>query len=126
MQTFFYNAGVSALFTHELDAVLRQEWVLLFVLRDLPSVEASWWFIYLHFPIFLTVLYFGNSTSTKVKDRFRFLVSAFLLIHAGIHFRLSDLESYHFDHGLSELLIFGAGLFGLLYIANALRVRYTP
>ena len=123
MQTLFYNLGISLLFTHELDAMLREEWNLLIGLKSLPQEQAVWWFIYLHVPIFSAVLYFGNSTNKEVKNLFRLGVCGFLPIHGALHFALSGRENYHFHHPLSELLIYGAAMFGILYLANTLRMR---
>lgn len=121
MKTFLFNLGVALLFTHELDAVARQEWQLLFVLRDLDSNAASWWFIYLHLPLFLLVLYLGNGIEGKARDLIRLALAAFLPVHAVLHYSLNDAPAYDFHHPASQLLIFGAGIAGLAYVASALR-----
>ena len=124
MQTFLFNFGTAALLTHELDAMLRQEWRLLFVLRDLSDDMASWWSIYLHLPVFLAVLYLGNAANPVWRQRFRLLVCLFLPLHAGLHFSLSDHPAYDFHHLLSALLIYGAGVAGAGYLA--LRAIESP
>ena len=123
MKTFLFNLGIALLFTHELDAMLREEWRLLFVLRDLDGNAASWWFIYLHLPLFLLVLYLGNGIEGKARGRIRLALAAFLPVHAVIHYSLNDAPAYEFHHPLSQLLIFGAGITGLAYVAGALRPR---
>lgn len=125
LQTFFFNAGIATLFTHELDAMLRSEWHLLFLLRDLPSAQASWWFIYLHLPIFLVVLYLGNNSKDVPREVFRLISCLFLPVHAVLHYSLSGEPLYAFHHFLSELLIYAAGVLGLLYVSNWLRLRLS-
>lgn len=116
MRNLLFNLGVSLLLTHELDAMLRKEWVLLPVLSSLQNEVASWWFIYLHIPIFLVILYLGNTRNLGVQATFRFIVCSFLLVHAILHFSLSGMAGYDFHHLLSQLLIFGAGICGLGYL----------
>lgn len=123
MQTLLYNLGLSLLLTHELDAVLRAEWTLLYLLRDLPDPASGWVFIYLHIPVLLACLYLGNAKSVTVRSRFRASVCAFLPIHAVVHYSLSDAALYDFHHVLSQLLIYGAALCGVIYIINFLRSR---
>jgi len=126
MQRFFYIFGISLLFTHELDAMLRQEWALLYVLRELPSEPASWWFIYLHLPVFILALYLSGDDSGRLGQAFRLVVSAFMPIHAAIHYSLSDEANYFFTHTLSEICIYGAALCGFLYLVWWVRLRAAP
>jgi hypothetical protein len=125
MRTFLFNAGIATLFTHELDAMLRSEWHLLFILGDLPSEEASWWFIYLHLPMFLAALYLGNARLEVVRRTFRLLCCGFLPIHALLHYSLSDNPLYQFHHILSELLIYTAGILGAIYVLDEARDRFS-
>ena len=116
MKTLLFNLGVSLLLTHEMDAMLRSEWQLLFVLRDMEQVPASWWFIYLHLPFYLAVLYLGNARNLVWRERFRFVVAGFMPIHAALHFRLTGHALYDFHHVLSQVTIYGAGLCGVAYL----------
>ena len=114
--TYLYYLGVSLLFTHEMDAVLHSEWQLLYVLRNLPDAAAADIFILLHVPLFFVFFWLSHHPTDKIRNIFRLSVSAFLIVHALLHFRLSDAPLYNFHGWLSELLIYGAGLVGFVYI----------
>ncbi len=113
--TFVYYLGVSLLFTHELDAVLHSEWKLLFVLRSLDGDVASSAFIVLHLPLFVLFFWLGHHVNDKVQQIFRLAVAAFLVIHALLHFSLSEEAAYEFHGALSNALIYSAAAAGLLY-----------
>ncbi len=117
MRTILYYLGISALFTHELDAVINMEWRLLYHLRTLPDVTASSLFVALHFPFFFLFLYLSHHRSTLVKERFRLAVCAFLIVHGILHFRLSSEPLYLFESALSNTYIASASLIGLLHVA---------
>ncbi|MGB0956064.1 MAG: DUF6713 family protein [Panacagrimonas sp.] len=121
LQTALFNLGVSLLLAHELDAMLRTEWVLLPVLKDMSSQSASWAFIYLHIPVALAVLYLGNAPNRGLREAFRGLTCGFLAVHAVIHYTLSDVPAYDFHHLLSQLLIYTAGLCGGAFLIVKLR-----
>lgn len=97
MPTILYYLGISALFTHELDAVINMEWRLLYHLRTLPDVTASSLFIALHFPFFFLFLFLSHHKATLIKERFRLAVCIFLVVHGILHFRLSNEPLYSFE-----------------------------
>jgi CubicO group peptidase (beta-lactamase class C family) len=115
MPTILYYLGISALFTHELDAVINMEWRLLYHLRTLPDVTASSLFIALHFPFFFLFLFLSHHKATLIKERFRLAVCIFLVVHGILHFRLSNEPLYSFEGFLSNTYIAGASLLGLLF-----------
>ena len=117
MKTWCYYLGVSALITHELDAVLNHEWKLLFHWFDLSDGVGNELFIALHFPLFLLFLYFSHHKQASVQSSFRSLICAFLIFHGGLHFFLSDHSNYLFSGFLSNFYIFGGLVFGLIYLA---------
>ena len=120
MKTIIYYLGVAALFTHEMDAIVNAEWRQLFHLRTMPDEIASMWFIGLHFPLFFAFFYFGHHSNIRLQTRFRSLVAASLVVHGILHFSLSDHPLYQFDGVISNLYIFGAAFFGLLFLITSL------
>lgn len=119
--TFIYYLGISLLFTHELDAVRHSEWKLLYILRSLSEGLASSVFIAAHVPLFLLFFWLGHHPNRQVRLVFRAVVSSFLVVHAGLHLRLATAPQNEFHGALSEVLIYGAGLLGALYITLALK-----
>ena len=116
MKTLLYYLGVSAFFTHELDAVLNQEWELLFHLFSLRQGIGDVLFVALHFPLFFLFFYFGHHKKSNIKEAFRVGVCLFLVIHSILHFSLSHHSLHYFRGMLSNLYIFSAAFFGLAFL----------
>ena len=113
--TLLFNLGLALLFTHELDAALHAEWRLLWVLQEMSDGVASRWFVWLHLPIFLAAAYLGQNHDLKLRLTFRRMVCVFLPMHAALHFSLSNHPEDQFHHLSSELMIYSAGLCGIIY-----------
>lgn len=122
-RTAFYIGGVSALLVHEMDAVMFAEWRLLFGLRDFPDSVAYPTFLLLHLPILFTLLWFARHPKIEVQRRFRFWTALFLPIHACIHMYVSGDPEYGFVSLVSNLLIYGSAMLGLIYLALGWRQK---
>ena len=116
-----FTLGIALLFAHELDAVRQREWRLLFVLRHLPEQRAASVFVAVHVPFFLVVLAATGASGEQFWSRA--LISAFLIVHAGLHWALRDRIECDFNSGLSRGLIYGAALVGALHILVSSIVR---
>lgn len=125
ISSLVFYFGVAFLLTHEMDAVINVEWRLLFHLRNLDDAIASYWFVALHFPIFLAFIYFTRHPMQRVRDTFRLLVSIFLIVHSVLHFRLSSHPQYHFDSLISNIYIYAAGTLGFVYLLMVLVILKT-
>ena len=123
-ETTFY-AVLALLFAHELDAVERHEWRLFPGLRSLSDGLAARLFVLLHVPLFLVVFRLATHPSARVRRRFRFVIDAFAVVHAGLHVRFADRPEYEFDGLSSRVLIHGAALAGLLDLLSSGRKRDT-
>jgi hypothetical protein len=117
--TRLYRLAFAVLLTHELDAVMQSEWLLLYVFKDLPAATASTWFIALHVPLIATLLWLFEHPSKAVHLVSRSLLALFMLIHAGLHYylRLEPLNT--FTSALSLSLIYGGAAIGLAYLLLA-------
>lgn len=114
--TAFY-LGMGLLFTHELDAMANHEWRVLPVLRSLSESVGETAFVIAHIPLFAIVVALVASLDRRVRRRARIAVAAFLLVHAILHFAFSGHAAYEFTGGLSSMLIYGAAVCGLAYLA---------
>ena len=56
MTDLLFYLAFAGLVTHELDAVHKHEWRLLFVLRAMPDESARRAFILIHIPLFAALL----------------------------------------------------------------------
>lgn len=111
---FFF--AVSLLLLHEMDAIDKKEWRLLFVLRRLPDEGALRWFIGLHLPVFVALLALVAAESAAVHW-IEAGVDGFLILHAGLHERLGSRGEPAFAKPFSRLLIWSAAAFGGFHIA---------
>ena len=116
MKNLFFLLGLGFICTHELDAVMQHEWRLLYILRSLPEQTAALAFVALHVPLFALLVWLTHHALPRVRERSRLALMVFLVIHVGLHLRLSAHPLYSFDSPLSMSLIFGAGLCGLAYL----------
>ena len=116
IKTWIYILAFSVLNAHELDAMSQHEWRLLLVLRDLPPDLAQSLFVTLHVPLVAMILWLTFNRSSAVTSWSRRTVCAFGIIHIGLHWHLQDHPNYTFHSWLSETLIVGYGVAGLLYL----------
>ncbi|ULQ47623.1 hypothetical protein JN531_004885 [Flagellatimonas centrodinii] len=121
MKTLLFLLGFAFLATHEIDAALNAEWRLLYILRGLPEPVATVGFIWGHVPLFAGLLWGLFLAPAPWPGRVRAVLAAFLVVHAGLHWRLSDHALYAFSGWDSNGLIWGAGLCGLGYLLCLLR-----
>ncbi len=124
MQNLLFYLGFATFMAHELDAMTQAEWRLLFVLSSLPEATAEVAFVLLHIPLIAGLLWLANNDALRVKQWSRVAISAFLIIHAGLHKRLDHHPLYTFDSDLSLGLIYGGGLLGLLYLGIVSIINY--
>ncbi len=95
------------LVSHELDAVAQHEWRLLYVLRSLPESIAQDAFVLLHVPLVAVLAWLGWHREPAVRAGSRLALAAFTIVHAGLHWRLSDDPLYTFHSATSVALIYG-------------------
>ena len=122
LTSLFYLA-LALLCTHELDAIINSEWRLLFILRALNDDLAGMWFVLLHLPMFWAFFHFGHHANSKIQMGFRAAVMLFTVVHAGLHFRLSDHPDYLFEGLISNAYIYGSAVSGLGYLMLMGRTR---
>ncbi len=109
----FYLA-FATLLAHELDAVHKREWRILFVLRGLPEATARRVFVLLHIPLLALLMWLVSHPSDTVQLVSRVSLDVFMILHAGLHRRLEPGAAAAFKTPFSRLLIYGAALLGLL------------
>ncbi|MES2884737.1 MAG: DUF6713 family protein [Pseudomonadota bacterium] len=123
MKNFWFLLGLGFISTHELDAVIQHEWRLLYVLRSLPEALAANIFVALHVPLFAALVWLTHHPQPRWHESSRLVLMGFLIVHVGLHLRLSGHALYTFHSPLSKALIFGGGVCGALYLLALLRER---
>ncbi|MCZ8146915.1 MAG: hypothetical protein O9325_03550 [Roseomonas sp.] len=108
-----YWALLGAFFTHELDAVKRHEWRVLPFLRAMPDAMGEQVFIWVHVPLFAAILMAGTD------DGVRLGISAFAVLHVGLHWLFRRHPAYEFNNASSWALILLTGALGAGYVVAA-------
>ncbi len=112
MDRLFFFIGLSLIFTHELDAVRQREWRIFPGLALLDDDAGFQVFTALHVPLFLALLWglFGGGLNEGLATG----LSAFFIVHVGLHLLALRHPENRFTSALSWALIGGAGLCGAL------------
>jgi len=108
--------GVAMLMTHELDAVMNQEWRVLPLTSWLDPEIGYEVFLWFHVPLFTLILALLSNSSERIRAVTSKVLAAFLIVHSVLHVAFSDHEHYEFSSLSSNLLIYGAAIYGLIYI----------
>ena len=108
--------GVAVLMAHELDAVRAQEWRLLYVLRRMPEKRARDAFIVIHVPVVAGLLWLFGHSMSQIGAPSQIAFDAFLVVHAGLHWRLQNHPLNDFQGWISRGLIYGAAVVGALHM----------
>lgn len=114
---FIFQLAFATLVTHELDAVHKREWRLLFILHKLPEERARRAFILIHVPLFAVLFWLITHPHGAVRLGSRVGLDLFMIVHAGLHWRLSNHLKYMFKTAYSRLLIYGAAVLGLVHLS---------
>jgi hypothetical protein len=111
-----FYLGLALLLGHEMDAVHKHEWRLLFFLRTMPDERARDLFVLAHVPAVVILLWLLAHPAEATRLWTMVAMDAFLVIHAGLHWRLSDHPKYEFNTPVSRLLIYAAAAVGAAHL----------
>lgn len=73
-------------------------------------------FVIIHIPLFAILISLVSSTNDKVRTRSQLSIGIFLIIHSVLHALFMNHIDYEFSSALSNVLIFGGALLGLVYL----------
>lgn len=116
MGDVLFFLAVSSLLLHEMDAIDKREWRVLFVLRKLPDSGALRWFILLHLPLLVALLALVAAESSSTTQSIEGGVDVFLVGHGVLHEMMSARGDASFASTFSRMLIWSAGLFGIVHL----------
>ena len=116
MKNIVFYLGMGTLFTHELDAIPNHEWRVLPLTSWLSNEVGMMVFVIIHIPLFAILISLVSSTNDKVHTRSRLSIGIFLIIHSVLHALFMNHIDYEFSSALSNVLIFGGALLGLVYL----------
>ena len=107
---FFFLAGLTCIVLHELDAIRQGEAAFFLGWTGASEVTIYRVFTALHAPLLLWMLFVINN------EGFRVGLSAFLIIHMGLHIALHNHPRIRFDTWFSWLWIAGGAVCGAGYL----------
>lgn len=116
---------LALLATHELDAVYREEWDLLYILRSMETDPARSSFILLHIPLFAGLFFVTWNQNERVRLISQVGLDLFMIIHAILHYRLSSSPEYQFEPIIETITVYGAAIVAAahLYALKIMRPR---
>ena len=120
---FLFYLAFSGLVAHELDAVHKHEWRLLFVLRTMPDRSARRAFVLIHVPLFAVLLWLAAHSDVGIRYWTLLGLDVFMIVHAGLHWRLSGHPKYEFETPSSRLLIYGTAALAAAHLLVLLLAR---
>jgi len=104
---------LALLFTHEMDAIRRQEWKLFIVLKDLDDEKAYQIFTMLHIPLYATIMFVLFSDWSVIG---LYVMDVFLLAHMLVHWGFRKHQANNLNNGLSKGIIYFAGILALFHL----------
>lgn len=116
MKEIVFYLGLGTLFTHELDAVFNHEWRVMPLVRVLPEDIGAMVFVAAHLPLFAGVMALVSGTTPRMRRNSRFGIGIFLVVHALLHTLFRSHPAYEFSSILSNSLIFGGAILGIVYL----------
>ena len=117
MKDLSFYLGFGTLLTHELDSMLNHEWRVIPIIRALPDETGQIIFVMAHIPMFAILVALVSSKNSKTRKMARIGVGLFLVIHGLLHILFEGHPAYEFSSILSNVLIFGGSIFGVVYLA---------
>jgi len=112
MAALFYALMLGFFFTHEMDAMRRHEWRVLPITSFLPDALGKQVFLWAHVPLISVIWLYG----TDPNAIFSKALSAFAIVHIGLHWAFRKHQHYEFNNLASWTLILGAGLCGAAHL----------
>jgi hypothetical protein len=116
MKDFVFHLGFATLFAHELDSVLNHEWRVIPVIRSLPDETGAPVFVAAHIPVFAILVALVASRNIGTRRMARAGIGLFLILHGLLHVLFMNHPAYEFSTLLSNTLIFGGSILGIMYL----------
>jgi hypothetical protein len=108
--------GIGLIFTHELDAMVNNEWRVLPLTSWLCDEFGKLVFLVAHIPISSIVAALISSDNVVTRNRSRLFISTLLALHGLLHAAFMMNQSYEFESVISNILIFCGAACGAIYL----------
>ena len=125
MKDLVFYLGFGTLFAHELDSILNHEWRVIPIIRTLPDETGLIVFIAAHIPIMAALVALVSSKNTRTRRMTRTGIAAFLVLHGLLHIFFNSHPAYEFTGMLSNALIFGGSVSGIIYLVIEWNIKQS-
>jgi len=105
---------LALLFTHEMDAVYRQEWKMFVILKDMAAEDAFRIFLLLHIPLYTAILCLLLSEYHQAGI---YITDIFLILHMLVHLAFGKHPANQLNGSISKAIIGSAGILALIHLA---------
>ena len=116
MKELVFYLGFGTLFAHELDSMLNHEWRVIPIIQSLSDEAGMIIFVVAHIPTFAVLVALISSNNRRTRRLTRIAIGIFLVFHGLLHILFRDHPAYEFSTLLSNLLIFGGSILGIIYL----------
>lgn len=104
---------LALLFTHEMDAIHKQEWKMFIFLKDMPDEYAYHIFTLLHIPLYAAIVLLLLSPFSYIAYYF---TDIFLIAHMLLHLGFRKYPANKFNNNISKIIIFSAGVLAIFHL----------
>lgn len=104
---------LALLFTHEMDAIRKQEWKMFIFLKDMADEKAYHIFMLLHIPLYAVIVSLLLSPFLHIEY---YITDVFLVLHTLLHLGFRKHPTNKFNNNISNGIIFSAGLFAVFHL----------
>ena len=119
--SFAFAMSLSFMATHEIDAGMHGEWRLLPVLSAMDDATAASWFVMLHVPLFIVIIWLAFLADGRTMRTSQIILSALFVLHGAAHLMLGRHPEYPFEEVRSSFLVHGALVFALFSLVLHIR-----
>ena len=115
--SWLFALGFALLISHELDAMIRDEWLLLPGFHRVAEQHVADVFNLLHVPIFAVVIWLTSSANRIHRWRTMVVAELFMVAHAIAHTALRGASDYRFEGPVETITVYGAALASAAHLA---------
>lgn len=115
---WLFALSFALLISHELDAMIREEWLLLPGFDRLSADRVADVFNLVHVPIFALLIWLTTTAGPTWRRRTMMGVEVFVIGHAVAHTLLRGNADYRFEAPVETITVYGAAVVGAVHLAT--------
>jgi len=122
MEVFIFVLIVSLLLIHEMDAIRVREWRMFIGLKNLHDETAYRIFSLAHLPLYIAAFFILASGGALAKLILYYVIDAFLIVHAIIHYGFRKNPNNGFTSLFSKAIIYSLAILAIIHLCVLLVV----